>query len=82
MTDAWTSIAKGGYVTCTVHFIDDDTWKLCSMVLGLYEKTVGNSYLDKEFVWAAIYNEAIWIATIDAELQQQQNEDEELQLEI
>jgi hypothetical protein len=35
MTDAWTSIAKVGYV----HFIDDDAWKLQSMVLGLYEKT-------------------------------------------
>ena len=38
-TDAWTSIAKVGYVTCTVHFIDHDTWKLHSLVLGLYEKT-------------------------------------------
>ena len=38
-TDAWTSIAKVGYVTCTAHFIDRDTWKLHSVVLGLYEKT-------------------------------------------
>lgn len=38
-TDAWTSIAKVGYVTCTAHFIDNVTWKLHSMVLGLYEKT-------------------------------------------
>jgi hypothetical protein len=38
-TDAWTSIAKVGYITCTVHFIDHDTWKLHSLVLGLYEKT-------------------------------------------
>ena len=38
-TDAWTSITKTGYVTCTIHFIDQDTWKLHSMVLGLYEKT-------------------------------------------
>lgn len=38
-TDSWTSIAKVGYVTCTVHFIDQDTWKLHSMVLGLHEKT-------------------------------------------
>ena len=38
-TDAWTSIAKVGYVTCTVHFIDNATWKLHSMVLGLFEKT-------------------------------------------
>jgi len=38
-TDAWTSITKVGYVTCTIHFIDQDTWRLHSMVLGLYEKT-------------------------------------------
>jgi hypothetical protein len=38
-TDAWTSITKTGYVTCTIHFINQDTWKLHSMVLGLYEKT-------------------------------------------
>jgi hypothetical protein len=37
--DAWTSIAKVGYVMCTVNFIDQETWKLCSIVLGLYEKT-------------------------------------------
>jgi hypothetical protein len=34
-TDAWTSIAKTGYVTCTAHFIDRDTWMLHSLVLGL-----------------------------------------------
>ncbi len=38
-TDAWTYIAKVGYVTCTADFIDQDTWKLHSVVLGLYEKT-------------------------------------------
>jgi hypothetical protein len=38
-TDAWMSIAKTGYVTCTAHFIDRDTWMLHSLVLGLYEKT-------------------------------------------
>jgi hypothetical protein len=38
-TDAWTSIAKTGYVTCTAHFIDKDTWVLHNIVLGLYEKT-------------------------------------------
>jgi hypothetical protein len=38
-TDAWTSIAKVGYVMCTVHFIDQVTWMLHSIVLGLYEKT-------------------------------------------
>jgi hypothetical protein len=38
-TDAWASNAKVGYVTCTVHFIDQETWKLHSIILGLYEKT-------------------------------------------
>ena len=38
-TDAWNSIAKVGYVTCTLHVIDHETWNLYSMVLGLYEKT-------------------------------------------
>jgi len=37
--DAWTSIAKVGYVTCTVHFIDQVTWMLHGIVLGLNEKT-------------------------------------------
>jgi len=37
-TDGWTSLANVGYVTCTAHFIDATTWKLHSIVLGLYEK--------------------------------------------
>ncbi len=37
-TDGWTSLANIGYVTCTAHFIDTVTWKLHSMVLGLFEK--------------------------------------------
>jgi len=38
-TDAWTSCSNSGFVTCTIHFIDSETWKLHHMVLGLYEKT-------------------------------------------
>ena len=45
-TDAWTSIAKVGYVTCTAHFIDRHTWKLHSVVLGLYEKTGRSRAID------------------------------------
>ncbi len=45
-TNAWTSIAKVGYVTCTAHFIDGDTWKLHSMVLGLCEKTSRSRAID------------------------------------
>jgi hypothetical protein len=37
-TDGWTSLANIRYVTCTAHFIDTVTWKLHSMVLGLFEK--------------------------------------------
>ncbi len=37
-TDGWTSLANVEYVTCTAHFIDNTTWKLHSLVLGIYEK--------------------------------------------
>jgi hypothetical protein len=39
-TDAWTSVARTGYVTCTCHFIDRSTWTLHSVVMGLFEKKV------------------------------------------
>jgi hypothetical protein len=32
MTDALTSITKAGYITCAIHFIDHDAWKLHSLV--------------------------------------------------
>ena len=41
-TDAWTSIAKEGYVTCTVHFIEPKTWTLHHFSLGIFKKD-GNS---------------------------------------
>jgi hypothetical protein len=41
-TDAWTSIAKEGYVTCTVHFIEPKTWTLHHFSLGIFKKE-GNS---------------------------------------
>ena len=37
-TDAWTSIAYTGCGTCTIHFIDKDTWWLHDIVLGLFKK--------------------------------------------
>jgi len=37
-TDAWTSVAKIGYVTLTCHFICRSTWVLHSTVMGLFEK--------------------------------------------
>ena len=45
-TDGWTSLAQVGYVTCTVHFIDAATWKLHSLVMGLYEKHGGSKHED------------------------------------
>jgi len=41
-TDAWTSIAKEGYVTCTLHFIEPKTWTLHHFSLGIFKKD-GNS---------------------------------------
>ncbi len=35
-TDAWTSIAKVGYVTCTIHFIEPMTWTLHDFSLGKF----------------------------------------------
>jgi hypothetical protein len=37
-TDSWTSLAHHSYTTCTTHFIDKNTWKLHSLVLGIFEK--------------------------------------------
>ena len=37
-TDAWTSIAKEGYVTCTLHFIEPKTWTLHHFSLGIFKK--------------------------------------------
>jgi hypothetical protein len=44
-TDGWTSLANVGYVTCTAHFIDPGTWKLYSIVMGLFEKN-GDDVVD------------------------------------
>jgi hypothetical protein len=37
-TDSWTSTANHGYVTCTAHFVNKDTWTLHSLVLGIFQK--------------------------------------------
>jgi len=37
-TDAWTSIAKEGYVTCTMHLIEPTTWTLHHFSLGIFQK--------------------------------------------
>jgi secreted trypsin-like serine protease len=42
-TDGWTSLANVGYVTCTAHFIDQASWKLHSVVMGLFEKSGGST---------------------------------------
>jgi len=42
-TDGCTSFANVGYETCTAHFINQETWKLHSIVMGLFEKTCGST---------------------------------------
>ena len=42
-TDGWTSAANVGYVTCTAHFIDPASWKVHSIVMGLFEKNGGST---------------------------------------
>jgi hypothetical protein len=37
-TYSWTSIAKEGFVTCTIHFIEPLTWTLHSFSLGIFKK--------------------------------------------
>jgi hypothetical protein len=37
-TDAWTSIAKEGFVTYTMHFIEPKTWTLHHFALGIFKK--------------------------------------------
>jgi len=45
-TDAWTSIAKGGYVTCTLHFIEPLTWALHDFSLGIFKKDGTSTAID------------------------------------
>jgi hypothetical protein len=40
-TDSWTSISNTSYVTCTCHFIEQKTWTLHSIVMGLFAKDGG-----------------------------------------
>ena len=42
-TDGWTSFANVGYVTCTDHFMNKETWTHHSIVMGLFEKTGGST---------------------------------------
>jgi hypothetical protein len=37
--DAWRSCSLTTYMTCTVHFIDHESWTLHSFCLGIFEKT-------------------------------------------
>jgi hypothetical protein len=45
-TDAWTSIAKVGYVTCTVHFIEPKSWTLHHFALGIFKKDGASTAAD------------------------------------
>jgi len=62
-----------GYVTCTAHFINQQTWTLHSIVMGLFEKTGGSTaddvvnYCENQLILFALsYSEAIYIV-IDTE---------------
>jgi hypothetical protein len=45
-TDAWTSIAKEGYITCTLHFIEPLTWTLHDFSLGIFKKEGTSTAVD------------------------------------
>jgi hypothetical protein len=45
-TDSWASIAKEGYVTCTVHFIEPKTWTLHHFSMGIFKKDSNSSAVD------------------------------------
>jgi hypothetical protein len=45
-TDAWTSITKEGYVTCTLHFIEPKTWTLHHFSLGIFKKDKASTAVD------------------------------------
>ena len=45
-TDAWTSITKEGYVTCTLHFIEPKTWTLHHLSLGIFKKDKASTVVD------------------------------------
>ena len=62
-----------GYVTCTAHFINQQTWTLHSIFMGLFEKTGGSTaddvvnYCENQLILFALsYSEAIYIV-IDTE---------------
>jgi hypothetical protein len=44
--DSWTSLANQGYTACTVHFVDKNSWKLHSLVLGIFEKKGPSTTID------------------------------------
>jgi len=42
-TDGWTSFVNVGYVTFMANFINQETWTLHSIFMGLFEKTGGST---------------------------------------
>ena len=69
-TDGWTSLVNVGYVTCTAHFINQETWTIHSIVMGLFEKTGGSradgvvNYCEHQLtLFALSYREAVSIVT-------------------
>lgn len=45
-TDAWTSVARDGYVTCTLHFVEPKSWTLHNFSLGLFKKNGTSTAID------------------------------------
>lgn len=45
-TDAWTSIAKDGYATCTLHFIEPRSWTIHRFSLGIFKKDGSSTAVD------------------------------------
>ena len=66
-TDGWKSFANVGYVTCTAHFINQETWTLHSIVMGLTAGSTADdvvNYCERQLtVFALSYCEAVSIVT-------------------
>jgi uncharacterized protein with PQ loop repeat len=64
-TDAWTSISKIGYVTCTVHFLEPKTWTLHHFSLGIFKKDGASTAEDVvSYAEQNMRNFSIWYPTL------------------
>ncbi len=64
-TNAWTSISKIGYVTCTVHFVEPKTWTLHHFSLGIFKKDGASTAEDVvSYAEQHMRNFSIWYPTL------------------